>query len=29
MYADNTKVFAKVEKDSVALLQQDLDSLTD
>ena len=28
MYADNTKVFAKVEKDSVALLQQDLDSLT-
>ena len=29
MYADDTKVFAEVEKESVAKLQQNLDSLTD
>ena len=28
MYADDTKVFTEVEKESVAKLQQDLDSLT-
>ena len=29
MSADDTKVFAKIEKESVAKWQQDLDSLTD
>ena len=29
MYADDTKVFAEVEKESVAKLQQDLDMLVE